>query len=164
MSIFDTKKVTLVTGASSGIGEAVALRLAEAGAMVCAAARRLDRMEHLKEKGIRVLPLDLTDEASIEECHRTIATEAGGINILVNNAGYGNYGSIEEIPLDVALQQFEVNLVRPRDRGRRRDVEARKLRRRSRAHRALQEISTHQRSSHGFDAAINQMPCSGAMA
>jgi NADP-dependent 3-hydroxy acid dehydrogenase YdfG len=54
MSIFDTKKVTLVTGASSGIGEAVALRLAEAGAMVYAAARRLDRMEHLKEKGIRI--------------------------------------------------------------------------------------------------------------
>jgi NAD(P)-dependent dehydrogenase (short-subunit alcohol dehydrogenase family) len=110
MSTFDTNKVALVTGASSGIGEAVALRLAESGSTVYAAARRLDRMEHLKEKRIRVLPLDLTDEASIVDCHQTIVKEAGGINILVNNAGYGNYGSIEEIPLDVARRQFEVNL------------------------------------------------------
>jgi NAD(P)-dependent dehydrogenase (short-subunit alcohol dehydrogenase family) len=61
----------LVTGASSGIGEAIALRLAEMGMTVYAAARRLDRMEHLKEKLIRVLPLDLTDEASLEACYRS---------------------------------------------------------------------------------------------
>ncbi|WP_426440400.1 oxidoreductase [Bradyrhizobium genosp. P] len=110
MSRLDVNKVALVTGASSGIGEAVALRLAEGGSKVYAAARRLDRMEHLKEKGIRVLPLDLTDEASIADCHQTIVEETAGIDVLVNNAGYGNYGSIEEIPLNVARRQFEVNL------------------------------------------------------
>lgn len=67
-------------------------------------------MEHLKEKLIRVLPLDLTDEASLEACYRSIDTEVGGIDILVNNTGYGNYGSIEEMPLDAARRQFEVNL------------------------------------------------------
>lgn len=103
-------KVALVTGASSGIGEAVAIRLAAMGITTYAAARRLDRMEHLKAKGIRALKLDLTDEASIEECYKTIAGEVGGIDILVNNAGYGSYGSIEEVPLDEARRQFEVNL------------------------------------------------------
>jgi NAD(P)-dependent dehydrogenase (short-subunit alcohol dehydrogenase family) len=110
MTNFDSNKVAVVTGASSGIGEAIALRLAEMGMTVYAAARRLDRMEHLKEKLIRVLPLDLTDEASLEACYRSIDTEVGGVAILVNNAGYGNYGSIEEMPLDAARRQFEVNL------------------------------------------------------
>jgi NAD(P)-dependent dehydrogenase (short-subunit alcohol dehydrogenase family) len=110
MTNIDTNKVALVTGASSGIGEALALRLAEMGVTVYAAARRLDRMEHLKEKLIRVLPLDLTDDASIEACYRTIDTEVGGIDILINNAGYGSYGSIEEMPLEAARRQFEVNL------------------------------------------------------
>jgi len=110
MTQFDTNKVALVTGASSGIGEAIALRLAEMGAAVYAAARRLDRMEHLKAKDIRVLPLDLTDDKSIEECHRRIEAETGGIDILINNAGYGNYGSLEEMPIDAARRQFEVNL------------------------------------------------------
>jgi NAD(P)-dependent dehydrogenase (short-subunit alcohol dehydrogenase family) len=103
-------KIALVTGASSGIGEAVALRLAAMGVTTYAAARRLDRMEHLKAKGVRPLKLDLTDEISIDDCHKRIVTEAGGIDILVNNAGYGSYGSIEEIPLTEARRQFEVNL------------------------------------------------------
>jgi NAD(P)-dependent dehydrogenase (short-subunit alcohol dehydrogenase family) len=103
-------KVALVTGASSGIGEAVAIRLAALGITTYATARRLDRMDHLKAKGIRVLKLDLTDEMSIDESHNTIVAEAGGIDILVNNAGYGCYGSIEEIPLREARRQFEVNL------------------------------------------------------
>jgi short-subunit dehydrogenase len=110
MTNFDTIRVALVTGASSGIGEAIALRLAEMGVTVYAAARRLERMEHLKEKLIRVLALDLTEERSIEGCYRTIAAEADGIDILVNNAGYGSYGSLEEIPLKEARRQFEVNL------------------------------------------------------
>jgi NAD(P)-dependent dehydrogenase (short-subunit alcohol dehydrogenase family) len=110
MTPFDTNKVALVTGASSGIGEAIALRLAAMGVTTYAAARRLDRMKHLEEKGIRVLGLDLTDEVSIEACNRTITIETDGIDILVNNAGYGSYGSFEEIPLGEARRQFEVNL------------------------------------------------------
>ena len=80
MLLAKKKKVALVTGTSSGIGEAVAIRLATMEITVYAAARRLDRMENLKEKGIRVLPLDLTDEKSIEECYRKIEEEAGAIN------------------------------------------------------------------------------------
>lgn len=104
------QRVALVTGASAGIGEAVALRLAALGITTYAAARRLDRMEHLKAKGIRVLSLDVTDEKSMAACIAAIEKEAGGVDILVNNAGYGSYGSIEEVPMEAARRQVEVNL------------------------------------------------------
>jgi NAD(P)-dependent dehydrogenase (short-subunit alcohol dehydrogenase family) len=110
MNTVTKSKVALVTGASSGIGEAVAQRLASIGITTYAAARRVERMEHLKGEGIRVLKLDLTDEQSIDDCFNTITAEAGGIDILVNNAGYGSYGSLEEVPIEEARRQFEVNL------------------------------------------------------
>ena len=110
MSIPLTQRTALVTGASSGIGEATALRLAAKGITTYAAARRTERMEHLKKQGIRVLPLDVTDAASIERCVAVVEAERGGIDILVNNAGYGSYGSIEEVPLEEARRQVEVNL------------------------------------------------------
>jgi NAD(P)-dependent dehydrogenase (short-subunit alcohol dehydrogenase family) len=103
-------KVALVTGASSGIGAVTALHLKALGFDTYAAARRLDRMEPLKRKGIHVLELDLTSDASIKKAFDQVATEAGGVDVLVNNAGYGLYGSIEEVPLDQARRQFEVNL------------------------------------------------------
>lgn len=103
-------RVALVTGASSGIGEATALRLASMGIATYAAARRVDRMKHLTGKGIHVLPLDVTDAASIEACVAAIEAAHGGIDILVNNAGYGSYGAIEEVPLAEARRQIEVNL------------------------------------------------------
>ncbi|HSJ03168.1 MAG TPA: oxidoreductase [Verrucomicrobium sp.] len=104
------QRTALVTGASSGIGEATALRLASLGLTTYAAARRVEKMEPLKQHGIRVINLDVTDEASIKSCVGQIAAEAGGIDILVNNAGYGSYGSIEEVPLADARRQVEVNL------------------------------------------------------
>jgi len=105
-----TGKTALVTGASSGIGEAIALKLASMGIKTYAAARRVEKMEHLKAHGIHVVMLDITDEASIQTCVERIDSESGGIDILVNNAGYGSYGSIEEVPLVEAKKQFEVNL------------------------------------------------------
>lgn len=105
-----TRRVALVTGASSGIGGSVALRLAAMGITTYAAARRLDRMQHLGDKGIHVLPLDVTDAASIETCVAAIEAAHGGLDILVNNAGYGSYGAIEEVPLAEARRQIEVNL------------------------------------------------------
>ncbi|MEH6422307.1 oxidoreductase [Pseudomonas sp. CGJS7] len=105
-----SNRTALVTGASAGIGEAIALRLAALGATTYAAARRTERMRHLQDHGVRVLPLDLTDEASIRACADSIAAEHGGIDILVNNAGYGSYGSVEEVPMDDARRQIEVNL------------------------------------------------------
>ena len=110
MNTSQKQRVALVTGASSGIGEAVALRLASEGIVTYAAARRVDRMEHLKDRGVHVLSLDVTDAASIQACVDTIERAHGGIDILVNNAGYGSYGAIEEVPLEEARRQVEVNL------------------------------------------------------
>jgi NAD(P)-dependent dehydrogenase (short-subunit alcohol dehydrogenase family) len=104
------ERIALVSGASSGIGEATVLRLASMGITTFAAARRVDRMQHLTAKGIHVLPLDVTDAQSIESCVKAIELQKGGIDILVNNAGYGSYGSIEEVPLEEARRQVEVNL------------------------------------------------------
>ncbi|CAB3738784.1 hypothetical protein LMG3458_05552 [Achromobacter deleyi] len=105
-----TQRVALVTGASSGIGEAIALRFASMGITTYAAARRVDRMAALRQHGIHVLPLDLTDAASIDDCVAQITARHGGVDILVNNAGYGAYGSVEEMPMDEARRQVEVNL------------------------------------------------------
>ncbi|MFD6443910.1 oxidoreductase [Promicromonospora sp. NPDC060204] len=103
-------KIALVTGASSGIGEATALELASAGYVVYAAARRAGRMEHLKDAGIRPISMDVTDEDSMRAGIDLIVAEAGRIDVLVNNAGYGSYGALEDVPMDEARYQFEVNV------------------------------------------------------
>ncbi|MCQ6553531.1 oxidoreductase [Streptomyces sp. C10-9-1] len=103
-------KVALVTGASSGIGEAAALRLAARGFTVYGAARRVDRMAPLAARGVHVLAMDVTDDASLRAGVDRIAAEAGGVDVLVNNAGYGSYGAVEDVPLDEARRQFEVNV------------------------------------------------------
>lgn len=103
-------KVALVTGASSGIGWDTALHLAAAGFATYAAARRVERMAPLREHGINVIALDVTDDESMQACVRTINAESGGIDVLVNNAGYGSYGALEEVPIDEARRQFEVNI------------------------------------------------------
>jgi len=104
------KKVALVTGASSGIGAETALRLKEAGFTVYGVARRVTRMEDLARQGVKVLPLDVTDVESIRTTVDTIVRESGSIHVLVNNAGYGSYGSIEDVPLEEARRQMEVNV------------------------------------------------------
>ena len=103
-------KVALVTGASSGIGEATALKLRSLGYMVYAAARRLDRMQHLAKSGIKLLAMDVTDDASMQMGINAIIAEAGRIDVLVNNAGYGSYGAVEDVPMDEARAQFDVNV------------------------------------------------------
>jgi NAD(P)-dependent dehydrogenase (short-subunit alcohol dehydrogenase family) len=103
-------KVALVTGASSGIGEATALKLQELGYTTYAAARRVQRMEHLSTSGIRPLAMDVTDEESMQSGVKQILAEAGRIDVLVNNAGYGSYGALEDVSLSEARNQFEVNV------------------------------------------------------
>jgi NAD(P)-dependent dehydrogenase (short-subunit alcohol dehydrogenase family) len=105
-----TGKVVLLSGASSGIGKEAARTLKKAGAVVYGAARRMEMMKDLESDGIRVLPLDLTDEDSIEACAKSIIKREGRIDILVNNAGYGSYGAIEDVSVSEARRQFEVNL------------------------------------------------------
>lgn len=110
MTINTKRPTALVTGASSGIGEAIAKALQADGYTVYAAARRTDRMQHLQELGIQTISLDVSDEASIQAGLKTIKAEAGMVDVLVNNAGYGSYGSLEEVGLDEARHQMEVNL------------------------------------------------------
>lgn len=104
------KKVILVTGASSGIGFNAALKLASHGHTVYAAARRTELMEPLKESGIRVLRMDVTDEQSMAEGVGTLLKEQGRIDALVNNAGFGFFGAVESVPLEEARRQLEVNV------------------------------------------------------
>uniref|UniRef100_UPI001296817A SDR family NAD(P)-dependent oxidoreductase n=1 Tax=Modestobacter roseus TaxID=1181884 RepID=UPI001296817A len=93
-------KVALVTGASSGIGEATAVALAEAGAAVAIGARRRDRLDALAERigssGARVLTLDLdvTDEQQCRTAVQRTRSELGGLDVLVNNAGVMLLGTI----------------------------------------------------------------------
>src|SRR3984893_4641201 len=104
------KKVAMVTGASAGSGEATVKRLVEQGYTTYAAARRLDRMANLEKLGAILLPLDLTDDASIVHAAERIRTKQGRIDVVVNNAGYGSYEAVEDVPLDEARRQFEVNV------------------------------------------------------
>jgi NAD(P)-dependent dehydrogenase (short-subunit alcohol dehydrogenase family) len=103
-------KVALITGGSSGIGEATAVELRELGYTTYAAARRVQRMEHLTKAGIRPLEMDVTDEESMQSGVRRILAEEGRIDVLINNAGYGSYGALEDVPLAEARYQFEVNV------------------------------------------------------
>ena len=103
-------KVALVTGASSGIGADTARLLQARGFTVYAVARRLEPMRELAELGVRVFSLDVTDDASVTAGVEKIIAETGRIDVLVNNAGYGSYGSVEDVPLDEGRRQFEVNV------------------------------------------------------
>ena len=105
-----SNEVALVTGGSSGIGEATALRLQELGYTTYAAARRVERMEHLTMSGIRPLAMDVTDDESMQSGVEQILAEEGRIDVLVNAAGYGSYGALEDVPLSEARNQVEVNL------------------------------------------------------
>lgn len=102
--------VAIVTGASSGIGEATALRLITEGFTVYAGARRVDRMSSLADRGVLTMPLDLTDTASTSAFVDRVIAEQGRVDVVVNNAGYGAYGAFEEVEPDEARRQIEVNL------------------------------------------------------
>jgi NAD(P)-dependent dehydrogenase (short-subunit alcohol dehydrogenase family) len=106
----NSNKTVLITGASSGIGEATALHLAELGYTVYAGARRLERMSDLVDRGIRTKTVDVTDDASMTALVEAIIAETGRIDVLVNNAGYGLYGALEDVPIEEARRQFDVNL------------------------------------------------------
>lgn len=103
-------RVALVTGASSGIGEQTALELLRRGFIVYGAARRAERMSAIVDAGGHAITMDVTDDASMRAGVEQILAEQGRIDVLVNNAGYGSYGALEDVPIDEARRQFEVNV------------------------------------------------------
>jgi NADP-dependent 3-hydroxy acid dehydrogenase YdfG len=108
--------VTLVTGASSGIGEATALSLAEDGASVVLAARRRDRLEQLAERiddpdKVLVLEVDVTDEAQVNEMVAQSVDRFGRLDTLVNNAGVMLLGPIHGAPTDEWRRMVNLNLL-----------------------------------------------------
>ena len=96
----------LITGASSGMGFDAARTLARKGHEVYAGARRVKLMEPLKADGVKPLFLDVTSEASIQAC----LAEVGTPDVLVNCAGYGSFGAIENVSMEEARKQLDVNL------------------------------------------------------
>lgn len=105
-----TTKTALVTGASSGIGESTARKLQSLGFAVYGAARRVDRLEKLAKDGIRPMAMDVTDDQSMQDGIARIVEETGRIDVLVNNAGYGSYGALEDVDIEEGRRQFEVNV------------------------------------------------------
>ena len=103
-------KVVLITGASSGIGYETAQRLARRGCKVYAAARRVELMEPLRKDGIVPVRLDVCDAESMRQCVDTVLQAEGHIDVLVNNAGYGYFGAVENVSDAEARRQLEVNV------------------------------------------------------
>jgi len=103
-------KIILITGASSGIGKATALKLLERGHTVYGAGRHVKRMDDLEESGGYALQMDVTDEKSVEKAVAQVIKEQGRIDVVFNNAGYGVYGTIEDLPMEDIKGQFDVNV------------------------------------------------------
>jgi NAD(P)-dependent dehydrogenase (short-subunit alcohol dehydrogenase family) len=104
------KPVALITGASSGMGKDFALRLLEEGYIVYGAARRVERMDDIVRAGGFALAMDVTDDAAMVSGVEAIIRQHGRIDVLINNAGYGQFGAIEDVPSELARRQMEVNL------------------------------------------------------
>lgn len=103
-------KVAVITGISSGMGRAAAIYFKEQGFEVYGGARRIERLNDLSEMGIHAQRLDVTDKISIRSLIDRTIQEQGRIDVLINNAGYGEYGPLEEVPIEKAKKQFDVNL------------------------------------------------------
>lgn len=104
------KKVIVITGASSGMGKEAAKTLIQQGHTVYSVARRIDQMQDLQLLGGYPIQMDVKKESDIQNVVDTIIQNEGKIDVLWNNAGYGLYGAVEDIPVEEARQQFEVNL------------------------------------------------------
>jgi short-subunit dehydrogenase len=100
----------LVTGCSTGIGRAVAEELLRQGHTVWATARRPDTLADLADRGAHVTALDVTDGASMAAAVQAVESVHGSVGTLVNNAGYGEYGAVEEVDLDKVRAMFETNV------------------------------------------------------
>ncbi|MFB3817035.1 MAG: SDR family oxidoreductase, partial [Candidatus Methylomirabilales bacterium] len=108
-------RVAVITGASSGIGEATAEAFSRAGMAVVLGARRAERLEEvvgrLRAAGgqARGLPTDVSDPAAVRRLVDAAVEGFGRLDVLVNNAGLGYFAAVESTPLEEARQLFEVN-------------------------------------------------------
>jgi len=105
----ETARTVLVTGCSSGIGQAAARHLHRAGLAVYGTARRPDALAGLAAEGIEVLGLDVTDESSVTAAVEKIRADRGQVDVLVNNAGFELAGAVEMIPAAQVGQLFDTN-------------------------------------------------------
>lgn len=106
------QKNVLITGASSGIGAAIALLFAEKGFKVWGTIRKIARVKELPQAlqdGVHFVEMDVTVDGSVTDGVAKVLAEAGRIDILINNAGYGIYGPVEETPIDMVRAQMEAN-------------------------------------------------------
>jgi len=103
-------KAVLITGCSTGIGRATALRLARAGQTVYATARRIESVRDLEAAGCKTLALDVCDEESMKSAVAEVEKTEGAVGVLINNAGYGSDGTVEEVPMEEVRRQFETNV------------------------------------------------------
>jgi NAD(P)-dependent dehydrogenase (short-subunit alcohol dehydrogenase family) len=106
-------RTVLITGCSSGIGRATAERFLKAGWTVYATAREEADVDDLGDRGCRTAALDVTDADAVERVVARAYDEHDHLNCLVNNAGYGQFGAIEEVPDDQVRRQFDVNTFGP---------------------------------------------------
>jgi NAD(P)-dependent dehydrogenase (short-subunit alcohol dehydrogenase family) len=103
-------KAVLITGCSTGIGRATALRLVRSGWTVYATARRVETLSELQGAGARTLALDVTDKASMQAAVDAVVEAEGAVGVLVNNAGYSQSGPIETVSMEAVRRQFETNV------------------------------------------------------
>ncbi|WP_343572152.1 SDR family NAD(P)-dependent oxidoreductase [Mycobacterium sp.] len=107
----NSKLVALITGATSGIGEATAYRLHDRGYTVFATGRNPDALDALRRKGLPARELDVTDEAAVDRLVEEINAEHGGVDVLVNSAGYPLPRPLEQVELSELRHLFETNVV-----------------------------------------------------
>jgi NAD(P)-dependent dehydrogenase (short-subunit alcohol dehydrogenase family) len=109
------QRVAVVTGASSGIGYETSLTLARNGFHTYATMRNLEKYKSITEIAnteklpLQVVQLDVTDDGSVKDAINRIVTEKKRIDVLVNNAGYGLFGSLEDMSVEEIKKQFETN-------------------------------------------------------
>jgi NAD(P)-dependent dehydrogenase (short-subunit alcohol dehydrogenase family) len=103
-------KAVLITGCSTGIGRSTAEHLAARGWTVYATARKQEAVRDLEARGCKTLALDVCSEESMRAAVAEVERAHGAVGVLINNAGYGQEGVFEEVPMEIVRRQFETNV------------------------------------------------------